>query len=308
MHLTLITSTYNSENTVEKYIDVFSNILRNKLGADNYEIIIVDDGSTDKTSQILQYKKLNDKKLKIVELNQNYGQHTAIKIALENVKKDGNDLVFYCDSDLEEDPEILINFVAKIKSGYDLVYGYQKKRGGSKIYNFFSTLFYQLFNFFSNSSMPKNVLSSHLFSDDVRKKILEFEEKNFFFHGIIHSIRSKKIGFELVKSNKGTSEYNLVKYTKMFFQVLFYNSTFPLYLIFWIGLIFVVTSFLIITSILLSALIFNYNYNAGWPSVVILIIFFGGLIQMSIGAIGLYVGYILQEIKKRPVLIKKKIE
>ena len=107
---------------------------------------------------------------------------------------------------------------------------------------------------------------------------------------------------------KGTSEYNLGKYTKMFFQVLFYNSTFPLYFIFWIGLIFVVISILIIISILLSALIFNYNYNTGWPSVVILIIFFGGLIQMSIGAIGLYVGYTLEEIKKRPVLIKKKID
>ena len=127
MHITLITSTFNSENTISKYIDTFTNILKNKLKINNYEIIIVDDGSTDKTIKILEEKKLKNKKLKIIELNQNYGQHTAIRIALENIKKKGNDLVFYCDSDLEEDPKILINFFEKTKLNYDLVFGYQKK-------------------------------------------------------------------------------------------------------------------------------------------------------------------------------------
>lgn len=305
MHITLITTTYNSENTISKYIDTFSSILKNKLKMNNYEIIIVDDGSTDKTTKILKKKKLKNKKLKIIELNHNYGQHVAIKIALENIKKNGNDLVFYCDSDLEEDPKILINFYKKIKMNYDLVFGYQKKKSGS-IYNFFSNFFYILYNFLSNSNIPKNVCSSHLFSDSVLRKILKFQEKNFFFHGIIHSIKTKKKGLEIIKKYKGYSEYNLRKYCKIFFQFLLYNTSRPLYLIFWTGLFFFILSILIIIIILINIFVFNYKFELGWPSIISISLFFGGVMQMSVGMIGLYLSYIFEEMKNRPVLIRKK--
>ena len=153
--------------------------------------------------------------------------------------------------------------------------------------------------------MPKNVCSSHLFSNSLLRKILQYQEKNFFFHGLIHSIKTKKIGLEILKKDKGYSAYNLTKYANVFFKVLFYNTTFPLYFIFWLGVFFVISSFLFIILILVNTFIFDFTYYLGWPSVVVLIIFFGGLAQMSIGVIGLYISYIFEEIKKRPVLVKK---
>ena len=304
MYITVITTTYNSEKIISKFIDTFSNILKKQLKINNYEIIIVDDGSTDKTINILKQKKQKNKKLKVIELNQNYGQHAAIKIALENVKKKGsNDFIFYCDSDLEEDPKILIDFYQKIKAGYQLVFGYQKKRVDNFLYSIFSNFFYILYNILCKTNIPNNVCSSHLFSSSLLKKILKFKEKNFWFHGIIHSINTKKIGVCIKKKNKGISSYNLKRHIKIFFEVLFYNTTFPLHFIFWTGVFLLIISMALILLILINIFIFNYEFSLGWPSIIILIFFIGGITQMFIGVIGLYISYIFDEIKKRPVLI-----
>ena len=187
MHLSIVTTSYNSASTITKFFSELKKVI-SELNISDYEVIVVDDGSKDETVEILKKIKENFNNLKIIILSKNYGHHKALITGLnESIGK----LIFLLDSDLEENPSELKNLLKEIEN-YDFVYGIQKKRAAGLITNFFGNIFYKLFNFVSSAEIPRNLMTMTLMKYKVKEELDRFKEKEIFFHGILHTIGFKK--------------------------------------------------------------------------------------------------------------------
>jgi putative glycosyltransferase len=304
MDLSVITSTYNSSNIIESFSNEILEVIKSQDNINYFEIIVVDDGSTDDTIQKLIILKKKIKELKIIELSNNFGHYDALKIGIEHCS---GKKVFLIDSDLEEHPNILGEFIKKIDiNKYDLVYGYQKKRTKFFIDNLFSYFFYKLFNLISNSKIPYLHTSSHLMTERFVKALLNFKEKNFYIYGLIHSLGYPKIGIEVKKIFKLESSYTFYKKSKLFINAITSFSSFPLYIIFILGLALTFISFGFGSYLLIYAILFQKQLLPGWASLMIFISFFMGFLILSVGILGIYISKIYSEVKSRPVIIKNK--
>ena len=301
MNLSIVTTTFNSSLTIEKFVSEISEALKQQ-NINTYEIIIVDDGSIDDTCKKLKKIKKDYANLNIIELSKNFGHHKALITALEFSKYDK---ILCIDSDLEENPSDLKIFLKEINE-YDFVYGVQKKRSASFITNIFGNLFYKFFNFLSPIKIPQNLTTMTLMNGNVRDELIKFKEKEIFFHGILHTLGFKKKAILIEKKFKGKSEYTVSKKINLFFDAITSFSSGPLRIFFYIGL--VISSFSAVYAIFLILRYFALKISVpGFTTLAILILFFGGLIILGIGIVGIYIQKIYSEVKKSPrVTIKNK--
>ncbi len=301
MYLSIVTTSYNSENTINNFFLEIKKIILD-LKILDYEIIVVDDGSKDKTIKLLQNNKLNFSNLKIISLSKNYGHHKALMTGLN---QSTGDFIFLIDSDLEENPKELKKFFSEIEN-CDFVYGIQKKRAAGFITNFFGDIFYKFFNLISSAKIPDNLMTMTLMKKKVKNELDKFNEKEIFFHGLLHTIGFEKRGVLIDKTFKGKTEYTLSKKLNLFFEAITSFSSLPLKIFFYLGLL--ISSF---SALYALYLIFRYlSFKIlvpGFTTLAVLILFFGGLIILGIGILGIYIQKIYLEVKNRPrVTIKDK--
>lgn len=301
MHLSIVTTSYNSASTITKFFSELKKVI-SELNISDYEVIVVDDGSKDETVEILKKIKENFNNLKIIILSKNYGHHKALITGLnESIGK----LIFLLDSDLEENPSELKNLLKEIEN-YDFVYGIQKKRAAGLITNFFGNIFYKLFNFVSSAEIPRNLMTMTLMKYKVKEELDRFKEKEIFFHGILHTIGFKKKGIIIDKTFKGKTAYTLSKKLNLFFDAITSFSSLPLKIFFYLGLI--ISSISAIYAIYLIFRYLSFKISvAGFTTLAVLVLFFGGLIILGIGILGIYIQKIFLEVKNRPrVTVKDK--
>ena len=301
MYLSIVTTSYNSASTITKFFSELKKVI-SELNISDYEVIVVDDGSKDETVEILKKIKENFNNLKIIILSKNYGHHKALITGLnESIGK----LIFLLDSDLEENPSELKNLLKEIEN-YDFVYGIQKKRAAGLITNFFGNIFYKLFNFVSSAEIPRNLMTMTLMKYKVKEELDRFKEKEIFFHGIIHTIGFKKKGIIIDKTFKGKTAYTLSKKLNLFFDAITSFSSLPLKIFFYLGLI--ISSISAVYAIYLIFRYLSFKISvAGFTTLAVLVLFFGGLIILGIGILGIYIQKIFLEVKNRPrVTVKDK--
>lgn len=301
MYLSIVTTSYNSASTITKFFSELKKVI-SELNISDYEVIVVDDGSKDETVEILKKIKENFNNLKIIILSKNYGHHKALITGLnESIGK----LIFLLDSDLEENPSELKNLLKEIEN-YDFVYGIQKKRAAGLITNFFGNIFYKLFNFVSSAEIPRNLMTMTLMKYKVKEELDRFKEKEIFFHGILHTIGFKKKGIIIDKTFKGKTAYTLSKKLNLFFDAITSFSSLPLKIFFYLGLIISSISALYAIYLIFRYLSFKISV-AGFTTLAVLVLFFGGLIILGIGILGIYIQKIFLEVKNRPrVTVKDK--
>ncbi len=301
MYLSIVTTSYNSASTITKFFSELKKVI-SELNISDYEVIVVDDGSKDETVEILKKIKENFNNLKIIILSKNYGHHKALITGLnESIGK----LIFLLDSDLEENPSELKNLLKEIEN-YDFVYGIQKKRAAGLITNFFGNIFYKLFNFVSSAEIPRNLMTMTLMKYKVKEELDRFKEKEIFFHGILHTIGFKKKGIIIDKTFKGKTAYTLSKKLNLFFDAITSFSSLPLKIFFYLGLI--ISSISAVYAIYLIFRYLSFKISvAGFTTLAVLVLFFGGLIILGIGILGIYIQKIFLEVKNRPrVTVKDK--
>ena len=301
MHLSIVTTSYNSASTITKFFSELKKVI-SELNISDYEVIVVDDGSKDETVEILKKIKESLNNLKIITLSKNYGHHKALITGLnESIGK----FIFLLDSDLEENPSELKNLLKEIEN-YDFVYGIQKKRAAGLIANFLGNMFYRLFNFVSSAEIPRNLMTMTLMKYKVKEELDQFKEKEIFFHGILHTIGFKKKGIIIDKTFKGKTAYTLSKKLNLFFDAITSFSSLPLKIFFYLGLIISSISALYAIYLIFRYLSFKISV-AGFTTLAVLILFFGGLIILGIGILGIYIQKIFLEVKNRPrVTVKDK--
>lgn len=293
---------YNEEENIPELYQRLTSVME-RLGT--YEIIMVDDGSTDRSWEIIKELHNKDQRVKGISFSRNFGHHIAITAGLDYAK---GETIIFIDGDLQDPPEEILKLYEKFKEGFDLVYGIRKKRRDSLFKKGSSFLFWWMLNKFSNVRMPAGQTMLRMISKRLADVLRNMREFSRFIHGMMAWAGFNVATVEIEHSPrlKGKSKYNLIRLFKLAFNAITSFSIVPLRLATYLGLI---SSFISI----LAGLYFIYRkifFNIpvlGYASIIVAIFLVGGIQLLMLGIFGEYLGRTYQEVQKRPLYIIKDI-
>jgi len=308
----------NSENPVsisivspvyksEKIVDELVKRLSDELGkiTNRYEIILPEDGSGDGSWERIEKNCEKHKFVKGVKLSRNFGQHYAITAGLSQAS---GDIIVIMDCDLQDDPVHIKKLFDEFNKGYDVVF---TKRIGRK-HSFFkkitAKIYNTLFSLFSNKDYDLEVGSMTMISSRVKDEFLRLKDQDRLYIQLLKWVgfRSTYVPVEHRERFEGSSTYSVSQLFLTALQGWTSYSDKLLRLSIYTGLIISILSFL--ASLFIAVSYFLLQYQPGWPSIIVAILFSTGLILMSIGIAGIYIGKIFEQTKDRPLyIIEKKI-
>ncbi|MFX4267571.1 glycosyltransferase family 2 protein [Aliarcobacter butzleri] len=303
MQLSIVTTMYKSSQYVDEF---YTRISQEAIKiTEDYEIIFVDDGSPDDSLQkaVSLYEK--DSRVKVLELSRNFGHHKAIMTGLSHAK---GEFVFLIDSDLEEEPELLEQFWNELNKEKDLdvVYGVQETRKGGWFEKWSGGLFWKLINFMSPIKIPSNMVTARLMTKKYNQSLILYKESEIFIGGIWAHTGYRQKELRIKKGSQSETTYTLQRKLSLFVNSITSFSSKPLIYIFYIGLITTFFSTIVIFKLVIDKLFFGLAFE-GWTSLIVSIWFFGGLIILVLGIIGIYLSKIFIEVKQRPYTIIRKL-
>jgi len=264
----------------------------------DYEIIFVNDGSRDSTQQTLEEISKNCSKLKYLEFSRNFGHQNAVKAGMDF--SDGN-AVISMDADMQHPPAMIPAMIKKWEEGNDVVYTIRKY---SKNISFFkrktSDFFYHLLSSLSDVELEKGSSDFRLLDASVIEAIRKTGETDIFLRGLVKWVGFKQISIDFVAADRfsGNSKYNLAKMIKFAFTGITAFSVKPLYLAAYLGFFFSFLSLLYIPYVIYAFI--NKTEISGWASILMTVVFFGGIQLIILGILGSYMGKIFKQIKDRP--------
>lgn len=303
MKISIITTLYYSEPYLFEFYSRIKKALV-QISTDS-EIVFVNDGSPDGCVQKVLDLQRQDSSIVLINLSRNFGHHQAIMTGLQHVS---GDYIFLIDSDLEEDPELLLTFYNKIQEDkkIDVVYGIQNKRKGSFTERVTGSLFYKILNMLTKINYPANTLTARLMNKDYVTSVTKFQEKAIDIWAIFVLAGYNQKGVLVEKKDKGKSTYTFSKRLAMGVESITSFSHRPLYFIFFVGFVWLVISTVNVLVILSKKWIFRVPIE-GWSSIMASVWLIGGITIFLIGLIGIYLSKMFLELKNRPLSIIKTI-
>ncbi len=275
----------------------------NSLNNYEHEIVFVNDGSKDKTLEILANIAKNDMCVKILSFSRNFGHQAAVTAGL---KYTTGDAVVIMDADLQDPPEVIIEMIELWEHGNEVIYAKRKSREGESRFKLFTAkMFYKILNGLSDVDIPKDTGDFRLADRKVVDVINSLPEHNKFLRGLFSWVGFKQTPLEYERKQRfaGKTKYPLKKMLKLASDGIISFSTKPLKILGAVGLISVSVSIIILIYALISY-IFNLNQlTAGWTSIMVTVTFLGGIQLLSIWLISEYIGKIYDESKGRPEYI-----
>jgi len=283
----------------QRLVDTF-----NKLGC-NYEIIFVNDNSPDDTDSVLKEICENDMNVIAIKHSRNFGSQAAFVSGMEIAT---GDAVVLMDGDLQDPPELIPQFFEQWQNGYDVVYGRRIKRKASWFMNRAYKSFYWVFSRMSNVTIPQNAGDFSLIDKKVVEQIIDLPEKEQFLRGLRAWVGFKQTGVDYVRPERlfGTSTNNLRKNIWWAKKGIFSFSYLPLEIMSYAGFFLTIVSFLAIIFQVVGKIMYP-QIPQGIPTIVVLILFFGGVQLLAISIIGEYLSKVLDEAKSRPKFIRDKV-
>lgn len=268
----------------------------------DFEIIYVDDGSTDSTPEILRELQARDSRVRIVRFSRNFGHQVAITAGLEHASADA---VAIIDADLQDPPEVILEFLQKWMDGYDVVYGVRSERDGETAFKLWTAkAFYRLIGKLSETPIPLDTGDFRLMDRRVVEALLSMPERDRFVRGMVSWLGFSQIAVPYHRAARaaGTTKFSLFKMLRFATDGIVSFSISPLRLATWMGF---AASGLAIFAILFAIFerFFGSGLVKGWTSTMIAILFIGGVQLICLGIIGEYIGRIYGESKRRPLYI-----
>ena len=305
--ISVVIPMYFEEEVAMECYNRTENVLK-KLEQFDYEIIFVNDGSKDRTLEILEEIAKNDLKVKVISLSRNFGHQAAVTAGL---KFTTGDAVVIMDADMQDPPEVIEEMVSLWKKGNDVIYAKRKTRKGETAFKLFTAkMFYKVLNGLSDVEIPKDTGDFRLADRKVIDVINLLPEHNKFLRGLFSWVGFKQTPLEYERKERyaGKTKYPFKKMLKLASDGITSFSTKPLKILGILGVISVFISIAILIYAIISY-IFNLNQlTAGWTSLMVTITFLGGMQLLSIWLIAEYIGKIYDESKGRPeYIIDKKI-
>ena len=301
--ISIIIPAYNEQANIKELVERLYKVIININY--HFEIIIINDGSSDDSLSVLSDLSETYKQLHFIDFSRNFGQQNALRAGYDYAK---GDAVICMDADLQNPPELIIQMIQNWENGFDVVLC--KRKGGKQHGSFFkehtSKFFYKILNFMSETHIDQDVPDFRLIDRKLVNIIKELPEKDLFLRGIISWMGFKKtvVEYEHKKRLNGDSGYSSLKMFRLALSGLTGFSVKPLHFAIYLGIIMSGLSLIYI----LYAIIRYYTGNtiSGWLSIIITITFLGGLQLFVLGIIGLYIGKFFIQTKNRPEYIVNK--
>jgi polyisoprenyl-phosphate glycosyltransferase len=267
-----------------------------------YEIIFIDDGSTDNTLQNIKHIAASDTGVLYISFSRNFGKDNALSAGL---RKSTGDAVITMDADMQHAPTLITELIKQWESGYEVVYYYResKNKHASSISSVFSKAFYKTLNTLADVKLENGISDFRILDRKVVTALAAMNEDSLFFRGLVKWVGFKQLGlpYNPEERNSGTSTYKTRMLFKLAIQSITSFSTKPLTIAIYLGFIFSALSLLYIPYAIYSKI--NGLAISGWTSVIVTVAFFGGLNLTILGIVGLYLGKTFMQGKERPQFI-----
>lgn len=299
--ISVIVPVKDEENGVRPFVEQVSAVLEQVAGR-HWEILFVDDGSTDETIAAIAAAHFREPRVRALSLSRNFGKEAAITAGLEHAR---GEAVVPMDVDLQDPPEVLVEMVAKWREGYEMVFGVRRDRtSDSAAKRMTAGLFYRAHNWISNDKIPENAGDFRLLDRKVVDAIRALPERNRFMKGLFAwaGFRQAAVEYDRVERNVGTSKFNYWKLWTLALDGITSASTAPLRVWSYVGAMIAFCSMCYAVFITSRTLLFG-NPVPGYASIMVSVLFLGGVQLISLGVLGEYVGRILTETKQRPLYV-----
>jgi glycosyltransferase involved in cell wall biosynthesis len=269
-----------------------------RLGS--WEVVYVNDGSSDDTLLLLTVLRESDDRIAIVNLSRNFGKEIATAAGLDHAR---GEAVIVIDADLQDPPEVIPELVAGWRAGFDTVYAQRRMRAGETwLKRTTANLFYRLMNHLGRVQMPRNTGDFRLVSRRVVNALQQMREQHRFMKGLFAWVGfpSMAVMYDRAPRHRGTSKWNYWKLWNLALEGITSFTVMPLKVATYLGLFVALVSVAYAGVIVAKTLILG-NPVAGYPSLVTIVLFLGGVQLMTLGVIGEYLGRIFNETKQRPL-------
>jgi dolichol-phosphate mannosyltransferase len=277
---------------------------------DTYEIIFINDGSTDDSLAIIKKLSSQHSTIKYISFTRNFGHQNAL---LAGIRHSVGEYLITMDSDLQDPPRLIPDLIALSKQGYEVVNAtrkYNQPDGVTKKY--FAKIFYWIYNQITEVPIPHASGDFRLFSRQVADEILKMGDSHYFIRGQIAwlNFNTAAIYFEREKRGKGEISYTTSRSLKLAIDAIFTYSNFPLKIVTFLGLATAIVSGIMILITLIKIFLLNYDMVQGWSSLLLSVLFIGGVQMIAIGIIGEYLIRITDQVRNRPgyIIAEKKLE
>lgn len=305
--ITIIIPVLNEEGNLELLFQGLNNI-KNKLKSEVFvDFIFVDDGSTDGTSTILNELAKKFSYIKIISFTRNFGHQQSLSAG---INFSDSDFVVTIDADLQDPPELIEDMYRLSKNGYDVVYAQRESREGESFFKILTAkIFYRFINFICDLNIPKDTGDYRLITKKVVIEFKKFKEKHKFIRGLIPwlGFKSTFVLFKRKKRYSGVTNYNFIKMISFAIDAALSFSTRSLIYISNLGIIFVIFSIIYAFFILYKKVILD-QIIPGFTTILLFIIFFGGLNLFFLGILGQYISKIFEQSKDRPEYVIKELK
>ena len=305
MKLSLVAPCYNEEENVERFFSEVNKVFKNKV--QDYEFVFVNDGSKDKTYPELKklYKENPYSNIQVLTFSRNFGKEAAIYAGLSNAK---GDLVCIIDADLQQRPEVVLEMLAEIErdGSLDCVAAYQENRKESKTLSGLKSAFYKVINKITDVDFVNGASDFRLMKRAMVDSIIEMTEYHRFSKGIFSWVgfNTKYIPYTVEERQFGETKWSYGKLFKYAFDGIISFSTFPLKLATGVGLVTAFASIIYLIIVVIQKLFFGIDVP-GYATIVVLVLFLGGMQLFCLGILGEYLSKIYVQVKNRPIYILK---
>lgn len=300
----IVVPVYNEEEVIQETYRRLTEVMCSTGEA--YELLFVNDGSKDKTADIIKAFCKKDDAVILLDFSRNFGHQIAITAGMDYAK--GNAVVVM-DADLQDPPELILAMIEKWKQGYDVVYAQRTKRKGETfLKKLTAKLFYRFLRLMTDIDIPLDTGDFRLLDRKVCDQLSNIQEKNRFVRGLVSWVGFKQIAIEYERDERfaGESKYPFKKMLKLSIDGIASFSFKPLKLAGYAGMIFSSIGF-IYAFVILYLKTFTENAIQGWSLLIAIQIFFSGIILFILGIMGEYIGRIYDETKHRPLYIVQEI-
>jgi glycosyltransferase involved in cell wall biosynthesis len=300
--LSVVVPVKNEEAAILPFVERVGAILEGIAAQGGWEILFVDDGSTDATLAAIVAANQRDPRVRALSLSRNFGKEAALSAGLDHAR--GN-AVIPMDVDMQDPPEVLPEMVAKWRDGYEMVFGVRRCRQSDPLPKRLTAgLYYRAHNFVSAEKIPENAGDFRLLDRKVVEVIRALPERNRFMKGLFAwaGFRQAAVEYDRVERETGQTKFNYWKLWTLALDGITSASTVPLRIWSYIGALIAMFALGYAGFLALSTMFFG-NPVPGYASIMVSVLFLGGVQLISLGVLGEYVGRILTETKQRPLYV-----
>jgi dolichol-phosphate mannosyltransferase len=295
---------FNEEENLELLHRRLSKVLQHSC--EDYEIILVDDGSRDNSLQVMMRLRESNPRVKVISFSRNFGHQMAITAGVDYAS---GSAVIVMDADLQDPPEVVPQLIEKWREGHDTVYAIRVSRKDPILKRTIAFVFYRLFKRMSEIDIPVDAGDFRLMSRRVVDILRTMPERNRYLRGLASWVGFSQASISYARDERyrGERKYTLWQSARLAFDGITAFSHFPLRLVVHLGIVVSLAGFLYIATTIILALVYG-RVVPGWTTLMAAVIFLGGVQLMVVGVVGAYIGRIYIEVQQRPLyLIKQKI-